>query len=62
VAKPVIMTQFRHWTDAYPEAVFRAHITGRRYRVWYDPANRWWNVTELTQRHRLPYPEEGGHA
>jgi hypothetical protein len=56
------MTQFRHWTDAYPEAVFRAHITGRRYRVWYDPANRWWNVTELTQRHRLPYPEEGGHA
>ena len=43
---------FNRWYDAYHEAAFRADITGRRYRVWFEPNNRWWNVTELTARHR----------
>ncbi|OIN79335.1 hypothetical protein BMG05_18275 [Mycobacterium malmoense] len=27
---------FKRWHDAYHQAAFRADITGRRYRVWYD--------------------------
>lgn len=43
---------FNRWFDAYHEAAFRADITGRRYRVWFEPNNRWWNITELVARHR----------
>lgn len=43
---------FNRWWDAYHEAMFRADITGRRYRVWFEPNNRWWNITELITRHR----------
>lgn len=43
---------FSRWSDAYNQAAFRADLTGRRYRVHYDPANRWWNITELTTRHQ----------
>lgn len=56
---PARLGLFRRWHDAYHEALFRADITGRRYRVWYEPNNQWWNVTELTARHRAPgVPEE----
>ncbi len=41
---------FNHWRDAYDEARFRADITRRRYRVWWEPNNRWWNITETHQR------------
>lgn len=41
---------FRSWRDAYHEALFRAGITGLRYRVRYDAANGWWNITETTDR------------
>lgn len=41
---------FNRWFDAYHEAAFRADITRRRYRVWFEPNNRWWNITELTAR------------
>lgn len=37
---------FNRWQDAYHEALFRAAITGRRYRVRYEPNNRWWQITE----------------
>lgn len=43
---------FRRWRDALHEAQFRADITRRRYRVWWEPNNRWWNITETHQRHR----------
>ncbi len=43
---------FNHWRDAYNEAAFRADITGRRYRVRFEPNNRWWQITELVTRHR----------
>lgn len=43
---------FNRWADAYHEALFRADITGRRYRVWFEPNNCWWNITERCQRHR----------
>jgi hypothetical protein len=43
---------FNHWHDAYHQAAFRADITGRRYRVWFEPNNRWWNITELTEKCR----------
>ena len=43
---------FREWWDAYHEALFRAWVTGYRYRVRFDPANRWWNLTESTVRWR----------
>jgi len=49
---PARLGMFRAWRDAYNEALFRADITGRRYRVWFEPNNRWWNVTELIGRHR----------
>lgn len=38
---------FKNWYDAYHQARFRSALTGRRYRVSYDRANRWWNITEL---------------
>lgn len=38
---------FNRWADAYDEALFRADLTGRRYRVRFEPANRWWQITEL---------------
>ncbi len=41
---------FNRWHDAYHEALFRAALTRRRYRVWFEPNNRWWNITELTTR------------
>ncbi|BCP02485.1 hypothetical protein MINTM018_52540 (plasmid) [Mycobacterium intracellulare] len=40
---------FNCWHDAYCEARFRADITRRRYRVWLEPNNRWWNVTETLE-------------
>lgn len=45
---------FKRWHDAYHQAVFRAEVTGRRYRVRYDAANRWWNITETMTQHRPP--------
>jgi hypothetical protein len=45
---------FKRWYDAYHQAAFFADLTGLRYRVWYDPNNRWWNITELIVRHREP--------
>jgi len=49
--RPDGRTWFKRWHDAYHQAALFADITGRRYRVWFDPANRWWNITELTKRH-----------
>lgn len=40
---------FRTHADAVAEAQFRAAITRLRYRVTYDPANRWWQLHETTQ-------------
>jgi hypothetical protein len=41
---------FNRWHDAYHEALFRAAVTRRRYRVWFEPNNRWWNITETVQQ------------
>lgn len=43
---------FNRYHDAQEQARFRADITGYRYRVHYDRANRWWNITETTRRLR----------
>lgn len=43
---------FNKWPDAYYEALFRADITGYRYRVRYEPNNKWWCITEQVKRHR----------
>jgi hypothetical protein len=43
---------FRRYEDALGEALFRADLTGRRYRVRFDPGNQWWGITESAQRHR----------
>jgi len=43
---------FNLWFDAYHQALFRADLTGRRYRVWFEPNNRWWNIAELSEWHR----------
>lgn len=40
---------FRRWRDAYDEARFRADITRRRYRVRWEPNNRWWHIAETHQ-------------
>lgn len=40
---------FRTFHDAVFEAHFRAAITRRRYQVYYDPANRWWNLRETSE-------------
>ena len=37
---------FKQWRDAYEQARFRADIVGVRYRVTYEPENRWWQLTE----------------
>ena len=37
---------YRNWRDAFDEAQLRAWATRRRYRVWFEPNNRWWNLTE----------------
>jgi hypothetical protein len=50
---------FNRHPDAVAEASFRAAITRMRYRVFYDPRNRWWNVTESTSP--IP-PEVGGES
>lgn len=41
---------FNEFSDAIGQADRRAALTRYRYRVRYDPANRWWNITETTQR------------
>jgi hypothetical protein len=41
---------FTAFTDAVFEAHFRAAITGYRYRVTYDKANRLWDLRETTER------------
>jgi len=42
------------WHKAFKDAVFEAHfraaITGLRYRVTYDRANKLWNLIETTER------------
>lgn len=38
---------FNRWEDAYAEALFRADLVGRRYRVRFEPNNGWWQITEL---------------
>ena len=40
---------FNQHADAVAEAMLRAALTFRRYRVRYDAANRWWQITELTE-------------
>lgn len=42
---------FNRWQDAYQQALFQASITGRRYRVRFEPNNRWWQITEQWERH-----------
>lgn len=42
---------FNHWHDAYHEALFRADLTGYRYRVSFEPDNRWWEIRALPVRH-----------
>lgn len=39
---------FKRHADALAEADRRAALTRRRYRVRFDAANRWWNITETT--------------
>lgn len=41
---------FNHWPDAVAEASRRAALVGRRYRVRYEPNNRWWQITETIHR------------
>jgi hypothetical protein len=41
---------FDRYKDAQDQARFRADITGYRYRVRFDRANRWWHITESTRR------------
>lgn len=43
---------FRVFSDAVFEAHFRAAVTRFRYQVYYDPANRWWNLRETNTRLR----------
>jgi hypothetical protein len=43
---------FNRWYDAYHEALFHADLTDHRYRVWFEPNNRWWNTTELMEKFR----------
>lgn len=40
---------FKRHHDAVHQAHFRAALVRRRYRVHYDPANRWWNITETPE-------------
>lgn len=40
---------FRDFSDAVQEAHFRAALTRLRYQVYYDAANRWWNLRETNQ-------------
>ncbi|MBB3665957.1 hypothetical protein FB384_004916 [Prauserella sediminis] len=35
---------FKKFADAIGQADRRAALTRYRYRVYYDPANRWWNI------------------
>ena len=42
------MNWFREFSVAVFEAHFRAAIVRRRYQVYYDPANRWWNLRETS--------------
>jgi hypothetical protein len=37
------------WPDLVDEANRRAALTGRRYRVHWDRANRLWSLTELAE-------------
>lgn len=37
---------FNHWSDALAEATFRAALYDRRWRVRFEPNNRWWQITE----------------
>lgn len=44
---------FNRHQDAVAEASFRAAITQHRYRVRWEPNNRWWQITagsKLTAR------------
>jgi hypothetical protein len=36
------------WPDLVAEAQRRAALTGRRYRVHYDPPNHLWSLSETT--------------
>ena len=40
---------FKQFDDAIGQANFRAAVTGYRHRVHYDAANRWWNITEISE-------------
>lgn len=40
---------FNRFADAIGQADRRAALTRRRYRVYYDAANRWWNISETTE-------------
>ena len=39
----------RNFHDAVFEAHFRASLVRRRYQVYYDPANRLWNLRETSR-------------
>jgi hypothetical protein len=56
---------FREFSHAVHEAHFRAAITGSRYRVSYDPANRWWGLREgarLDSSYDPAHPDFGNFA
>lgn len=48
---------FNNWLDATAEAHRLAALTGRRYRVTFEPNNRWWQIHE---RGRLDWWHEMG--
>lgn len=45
---------FNRWADALAEATFRAALHGYRYRVTFEPNNRWWQITEAWPNNRVP--------
>jgi hypothetical protein len=48
---------FNRFDDAVAEASFRASLTRRRYRVRFEPNNRWWQITMAWPNTRVIPPE-----
>lgn len=54
---------FNRYEDAQGQARFRADLTGRRYRVRFERNNRWWQITETTERlHQNTRPQALGET
>lgn len=49
---------FNRYPDACNEARLRADLTGRRYRVQYEPNNQWWTITEQVAWVTRPVTQE----